>query len=176
MNMQTFKYTKSFKLIASLLFIASFLYNCKKEPKLEERIFVVGNEKLYASAADKTKEKNNSQWVAVLYTNLFQEALSAGDLYRAGQCITSIGDKELAREVIISNFMNYVSPLPIIPTDSAMRADINQFTIDTYERFLIRKPTEGEKMYFKTFIENDPNVTPELVYFSFALSKEYLFY
>lgn len=168
----------SMKQCTYILFIVSFAFilGCRKELKLEERVFVVQTGKLYASAADKTKEKNNSQWVAVLYTNLFQQALSAGDLYRAGQCITSIGDKELAREVIISNFMNYVSPSPIMPTDSLMRSDLNQFVIETYERFLIRKPTEGEKIYFKTFIENDPNVTPEIVYFSFALSKEYLFY
>lgn len=162
-----------FLLLASIVIT---LNSCKKEQNVEEKIFAVNKEKLYASAADKIKEKNNSQWVAVLYTNLFQQALSAGDLYRAGQCITSIGDKELAREVIISNFMNYVTPSPVLPSDSAMRADINQFTIETYERFLIRKPTEGEKMYFKNFIENDPYVTPEIVYFSFALSKEYLFY
>lgn len=162
--------------ILSLSLIALTIVSCKKELTLEERVFVINKESLYATASDKTKEKNNSQWVAVLYTNLFQQALSAGDLYRAGQCITSIGDKELAREVIISNFMNYTSPTPIITSDSLMRADIDVFTIETYERFLIRKPTEGEKAYFKTFIESDTNVSAELVYFSFALSKEYLFY
>jgi hypothetical protein len=162
--------------ILALTLITLTTISCKKELKLEDRVFVIDKESLYATAADKTKEKNNSQWVAVLYTNLFQQALSAGDLYRAGQCITSIGDKELAREVLISNFMNYVTPSPIITSDSLMRADINTFTIETYERFLIRKPTEGEKAYFKTFIENDMNVSAELVYFSFALSKEYLFY
>jgi hypothetical protein len=165
----------TFKTLALTLITLSSI-SCKKELKLEERVFVINQKALYATAADKTKEKNNSQWVAVLYTNLFQQALSAGDLYRAGQCITSIGDKELAREVLISNFMNYITPSPIITSDSLMRADINTFTIETYERFLIRKPTEGEKAYFKTFIENDMNVSAELVYFSFALSKEYLFY
>lgn len=167
--------TLNISVIALLLLT---IVSCKKELKLEERVFVVDKETLYATAADKVKEKNNSQWVAVLYTNLFQQALSAGALYRAGQCITSIGDKELAREVIISNFMNYTSPdpVPIIPTNGTMRSDIDAFIIETYERFLIRRPTEGEKAYFKNFIENDPNVTAELVYFSFALSKEYLFY
>ena len=33
-------------------------------------------------------------------------ALSANEVYQLPQCIESIGDKELAREVIISNFMN----------------------------------------------------------------------
>lgn len=168
------KLTK-FKILALSLVILGGT-SCKKELKLEDRVFQINKESLYATAADKTKEKNNSQWVAVLYTNLFQQALSAGDLYRAGQCITSIGDKELAREVIISNFMNYVLPVPIITSNGVMRSDIDAFIIEAYERFLIRRPTEGEKAYFKNFIENDPNVTAELVYFSFALSKEYLFY
>ena len=132
--------------------------------------------KLYPSASSKIKEKTESQWVAVLYTNLFQQALSAGDIYRAGQCITSIGDKELAREVIISNFMNSTSPIPQIPTNGDMRADINKFIKDTYERFLIRRPTEGEKQYFRNEITNNPLRTAEIVYFSFALSNEYLFY
>ncbi|MDB9932497.1 MAG: hypothetical protein P8N07_04095 [Flavobacteriales bacterium] len=158
-----------------LILFALGLSNCKKET-LEDKVFQVNKVKLYPSASSKIKEKTESQWVAVLYTNLFQQALSAGDIYRAGQCITSIGDKELAREVIISNFMNSTSPIPQIPTNGDMRADINKFIKDTYERFLIRRPTEGEKQYFRNEITNDPLRTAEIVYFSFALSNEYLFY
>ena len=47
---------------------------------------------------------------------------------------------------------------------------------ETYKRFLVREPTEAETTYFKNYINSDPNVTPELVYFAFALSNEYLFY
>ena len=112
------------------------------------------------------KEKTDSQWIAVLYTNVFQQALSAGDIYRAGQCITSIGDKELAREVIISNFLNYTSPMPQIPTNVDMRNDIDKFVKDTYERFLIRRPTEGEKQYFRNEITNDPTRSAEIIYYS----------
>lgn len=158
-----------------LILFALGLSNCKKET-LEDKVFQVNKVKLYPSASSKIKEKTESQWVAVLYTNLFQQALSAGDIYRAGQCITSIGDKELAREVIISNFMNSTSPIPQIPTNGDMRADINKFIKNTYERFLIRRPTEGEKQYFRNEITNDPLRTAEIVYFSFALSNEYLFY
>jgi hypothetical protein len=158
-----------------LILFALGLSNCKKET-LEDKVFQVNKVKLYPSASSKIKEKTESQWVAVLYTNLFQQALSAGDIYRAGQCITSIGDKELAREVIISNFMNSTSPIPQIPTNGDMRADINKFIKDTYERFLIRRPTEGEKQYFRNEITNDPLRTAEIVYFSFELSNEYLFY
>lgn len=164
------------KNVIKLLFLVLLtvsLSNCKKE---KEPIFEVNQVKLYPSASSKIKEKTESQWIAVLYTNLFQQALSAGDIYKAGQCITSIGDKELAREVIISNFMNSTSPLPQIPSDSDMRGDIDKFVKDTYERFLIRRPTEGEKEYFRNEITDNPTRSAEIIYFSFALSNEYLFY
>jgi len=149
--------------------------SCKKET-IEDKVFQLNKVTLYASAADKLKEKSESQWITVLYVNMFQQALSASDIYRAGQCITSMGDKELAREVLISNFMNSTSPAPIIPTNADMRANPDKFITDVYERFLIRRPTEGEKKYFKDQIQNDPNRTAEIVYFSFALCNEYLFY
>ena len=76
--------------------------------------------------------------------------------------------------MIISNFMN--KPGVIIPSDEEMHADIDAFIIATYERFLVRLPTEAEKTWFRNYIETDPNVSAELVYFSFAMSNEYLFY
>lgn len=153
-----------------LVFCALVLAACKKE----EHLYVVNNVDLYPSSADKDKLKTNEQYVAILHANLFQTALSANELFEIGQCIESIGDKELAREVIISNFMN--KPGVIMPEDSVMRNDIDAFTIASYNRFLVRHPTEAEKTWFRNYIETDPNVTPELVYFSFALSNEYLFY
>jgi hypothetical protein len=166
---------KNNKYILLLLSLTLVFASCKKDT-IDDKVFQLNKVKLYANAADKLKEKTESQWIAVLYTNLFQQALSASDIYRAGQCITSIGDKELAREVIISNFMNYTSPLPVIPTNATMRANTEIFIQDTYERFLIRRPNQGEKAYFKDQIENDANRTAEIVFFSFALSNEYLFY
>lgn len=160
--------------IITTVFIFTFS-SCKKET-IDDKVFQVENVNLYSSASSKLKEKTESQWIAVLYTNLFQQALSASDIYRAGQCITSIGDKELAREVIISNFMNSTSPTPLIPTNTDMRSDLDVFIKDTYERFLIRRPTEGEKQFFRNEITDDPTRSAEIVYFSFALSNEYLFY
>jgi len=64
----------------------------------------------------------------------------------------------------------------MIPSDSLMHADVDAFIIATYNRFLVRNPTEAEKTWFRNMIAADPNVTTELIYFSFALSEEYLFY
>jgi hypothetical protein len=154
-----------------LIALTWMLFSCKPEP---EASFILNDVELYPSSAGKTKEKTNEQFVAILHANLFQTALSANDVYDVNRCIESIGDKELAREVIISNFMN--DPAVQLPSVEEMNADIDQFIEDTYVRFYVRYPTEAEKTYLRNFIQNNPYVTPEIVYFSFALSDEYMYY
>lgn len=155
--------------IGAALLLTLVLTSCSKDLEYE-----VNEVQLNAPGTIKDNEKTNQQYAAILHANLFQDALSANELYELDQCIQSIGDKELAREVIISNFMN--KPGVIIPDDATMRADIDAFIIGTYNRFLVRNPTEAEKTWFRNYIEADPNVTPEIIYFSFAMSDEYLFY
>jgi len=164
-HLHTTKGLAGFILASALLFTG-----CKKEVFVYE----VDPVDLGRGAGDKDREKSNQEYAAILHANLFQTALSPGDLYEIDQCIQSIGDKQLAREVIISNFMN--KPGVIIPTPEEMHADVSAFITATYNRFLVRNPTEAEKTWFRNMIEADPNVTPELIYFSFALSEEYLFY
>lgn len=156
--------------IISLLFVLG-LGNCKKK---EDALFILNEVELYPNSASKTKLKSHQQWVSILHANLFQTALSANELFEISECISSIGDKELAREVIISNFMNNDGVQ--MPTDDEMRTDIRSFVDDTYTRFLVRYPTESERTWYVNYIDNNPYVTPELVYFSFALSNEYLYY
>lgn len=124
--------------------------------------------------AEKKTLKSNQQYLAILYANLFQKSLSSKDLAELLDLIDSVGDKETIKEVIISSFMN--APDKIIPTATEMRADIDTFIEETYVRFLVRNPSEAEKTWFRNYILSDPNVTPELVYMSFALSNEYNFY
>jgi hypothetical protein len=168
MNMQA-----SIKLASALLvlFACTVLISCKKEPEAK---FVVNDVELYPNSAGKTKVKSNQQYVAILHANLFQTALSANDIFEIDNCIESIGDKELAREVIISNFMNDEGV--VIPSMEVMNTDMDAFITETYIRFLVRFPTEAEKAYLRNFIITNPYVTPEIVYFSFALSNEYMFY
>lgn len=147
------------------------LSSCQKD---DANLYGVNNENLLPPGAGKTKIKSNEQYVSILYANLFQQALSANSLYDISKCIESIGDKDVAKEVIISNFMN--KPNVQLPADSTMRNNVPQFVTDTYNRFLVRNPTEAEKTWFTNFINANPNVTPELVYFSFALCNEYQYY
>jgi hypothetical protein len=124
--------------------------------------------------ANKAKEKTIEQYVSILYANLFQKALAADEMVEIRRLIESIGDKEVAYEILISNFMNRSEV--IIPNDDEMRGDLNAFLVETYKRFFVRTPSEAEKAYMRNFIESNPNVTAEMVYFAFALSEEYRFY
>lgn len=162
--------TSILRSVAMLLGVALLMTGCKKD------LFVYELDPVDLDLNDgvKDREKSNQEYAAILHANLFQTALSPNDLYKIDQCIQSIGDKQLAREVIISNFMN--KPGVLIPTAAEMNADLDVFITATYNRFLVRNPTEAEKTWFRNKITADPNVTPELIYFSFALSEEYLFY
>ena len=124
--------------------------------------------------ANKNKLKSVSQYISIVYANLFQKALSSNELVEITRCIESIGDKQVAHEIVLSNFMN--KPDVIIPSDSLMRADLDFFLEETYKRFFVRDITEAEREFFLNYLNANPNVSSEMVYMSFALSNEYQFY
>ena len=115
-----------------------------------------------------------NQYVAILYANLFQEALSANKLVEINRLFDAIGDDQVAKEILISNFMN--DPGVVLPTDAYMRANPETFIYETYVRFLIRRPTEAEQTHFINLINTNTDITVELIYFSFAISDEYEYY
>ena len=124
--------------------------------------------------ANKNKQKSIGQYISIVYANLFQKALSSNELVEITRCIESIGDKQVAHEIVLSNFMN--EPDVIIPSDSLMRADLDLFLEETYKRFFVREITEAEREFFLNYLNANPNVSSEMVYMSFALSNEYQFY
>lgn len=154
-----------------LIVIPFLLHSCKKE---QEVIYGLKDVQAISPGTGKDKLKSNDQYVAILYTNLFQQAISSKKLLEINQVVMSIGDKRLAYELLISSFMN--DPAVVIPSNDEMRANVDLFLINTYERFYVRKPTQLELEYFSNYIENNPSVTPELVYFAFAISDEYFYY
>jgi hypothetical protein len=160
----------STKLMGCLLAVVC-LFSCQRE---NNYIYEVNQEKIYPGITSKVKLKSNEQFVSILYTNLFQQALPGNQLIDISNCIESIGDKGLAHRVIVSNFMN--RPGVVLPTNDYMRNNTNAFIEETYKRFLVRLPSEAEKQWFKNFIQSRPQLTPELVYVAFALSNEYAYY
>ena len=144
--------------------------SCKKE----EPIYDVNQIQSTSYNANKNKLKSTAQYISILYANLFQKALSANELVEITRCIESIGDKEVAHEIVLSNFMNQTGVT--LPSDSLMRADLDVFLEETYKRFYVRDITEAEREFFLKFFESHPNVSAEMVYSAFSLSNEYQFY
>lgn len=165
------------QLIFCFLLVLFFGSSCKKE---KDTTYGVNALELQPATSGKAKLKTNDQYLAILHANLFQKALSANQIFDLARCMETIGDQELAREVIISNFFN--DPTVILPTHKSMWQDMDKFIIDTYKRFLVRNPSQAEKTYLKNFITKNSDVndstrvSPEIVYFSFALSNEYMYY
>ena len=152
--------------ILSILLIVS---SCKKDD-----VYELNEVNATSYNANKDKLKSSNQFISILYANLFQEALSANELFEISRCIQSIGDKEVAHEIVFSNFMNKNGV--IIPSDSLMRDNLDLFIEDTYKRFFVRDITEAEREFFISFFESHPNVSAEMVYMAFALSNEYQYY
>lgn len=158
-------------LITTLVSLILILVGCTKER-------IIGYEVNTASVVEdkskKTKKKNDAEFVSILYTNLYQTAISPNQLYKTQNVIYSIGDQDVANEMLLSNYFN-TSGITI-PTNESMRADMDLFIVNTFKRFYLRYPSEGEKAFFKQLITNNLNVTVEMVYTAFACSEEYQYY
>ncbi|MCB9240964.1 MAG: hypothetical protein H6608_07525 [Flavobacteriales bacterium] len=156
-----------------MLILSSVLFSvgCKKDVVAK---FEVNDEDVFDASLIKDRPKTNKQAISILHTTIFKKAISSNALFRTERVIESFGDKSLINEVIVSNYMN--SPDVVLPSDSLMRADLDQFIKDTYKLFFVRIPSELEVSYFREYLQANPNVTPELVYMAFATSDEYQFY
>ena len=156
-------------LLVILLFFPLIFSSCKKDD-----VYELNEINATSYNANKNKLKSAHQYISILYANLFQQALSANELVEISRCIQSIGDKQVAHEIVLSNFMNKESI--IIPSDSLMRDDLNLFIEETYKRFFVRDITEAEREFFINFFESHPDVSAEMVYMAFSLSNEYQYY
>ena len=157
------------RLIIVLLCLPLLFSSCRKDD-----VFELNEINATSYNANKDKLKSTNQYISILHANLFQQALSANELVEISRCIQSIGDKQVAHEIVLSNLMNKEGV--IIPSDSIMRDDLNLFLEETYKRFFVRDITEAEREFFLTFFESHPNVSAEMVYTAFSLSNEYQYY
>jgi hypothetical protein len=145
--------------------------SCKKEIDASYEINPV---KVIDDNLIKDKQKSPKQYTSILYTDIYNRAISIDFLVSTEKVIESVGDKYLVNEMIISNYMNQSDK--VLPTNEEMRSNIDSFIVDTYLKFFLRNPNQMERSFFKSYIESNPNVTAELVYTAFVSSDEYLYY
>ena len=158
--------------LGPLLLLAPLLFSgCTAEPDVTYGLLPL---ELSPSNAEKDRVKSIDQWITILHADLFGEALGSAELFDIKQAFYSIGDQEIARSVLVSNFMQEEGVQ--LPDAGTMNTNPDAFIDDTYVRFLVRYPTEAERTWMRNFLASNPTMTPELVYTSFALSEEYLHY
>lgn len=158
-------------IICFLSLLGSLLLN-----SCQDKYFVYGIDDLEIRPvnSEKDKPKTHAQYISILYANMFQTAIGPNQMLEALAAIESIGDKQVAYDMLVSKYMN--DPDVKIPSVESMRDDVEKFVRETYTRFLVRQPTEAELEWMINYIESRPALTPELVYFSFATSNEHAHY
>jgi hypothetical protein len=171
--MQNSKYLKiSIGVLAMLITQIS----CKKitveETVYNNTVYQVDTATIYQSSNQKTKLKSTAQFYSILFNDIFQEPLQANISNQLTLLLTAQGDKIVANQLVVSGFLNKAT----LPTNEAMRTDIQSFVIETYRKFYRRNPTATETAYISKLISDDPNMRVEDVYKAFILSNEYLYY
>ncbi len=168
MNTQTLGKTIGWVILILLLVTAQ---SCKQDDYV---VFEIEEQTILPVNAEKDKDKTNVQYISILYTNLFRKAMSPNDMLDALNAIESIGDKQVAFDILVSKYMN--SNEVVIPSDEEMREDPEKFIRDTYKRFFVRQPTQAELTWMRNYINSRQDVTAELIYFAFATSNEHFHY
>ena len=159
-----------FSKIPILYILLICLISCEKDIY---EIYEVNDVEVLPVNAYKNKAKTDAQYISILYTNYFQEPIGPNKLLHALNAIRSIGDKQIAYDMIVSK---YLTAAPFIPTKEEMDADPETFIKNTYLRFLTRQPIEAELSWWLNYLDSNPTVTPELVFLSFSTSNEYYYY
>lgn len=147
------------------------LFACTKE---EVNVYEVKEVTLYQSASEKTNLKSDDQFLAILFTDLYGKTISAQEMAVLVGAYSSFGDKPLVINMMTKSML--ADPNSVKPTDTEMRANLDDFIEETFTRFLVRKPTEQEVWFFRNRIEQNPALTPSDVYYALITANEYRYY
>ncbi|MCI5058248.1 MAG: hypothetical protein MRY83_19210, partial [Flavobacteriales bacterium] len=118
--------------------------------------------------------KTTSEFISIAYSDLFGTTIDDQKLTDLSLALVAFGDKKLIEDMIIKNFLN--EPGSNIPSVQDMQGDIPKFIQETYRKFYNRDPNEFETWQIEKAINEDSNLTPELIYYAFLTSNEYRYY
>lgn len=158
------------KMLGAVCAIMLTFSNCQKD----FYVYEIEDQTILPVNSQKIKPKSVPQYISILYTNFFQKAISPNSMLQAQQAIESIGDKQVAFDILLSKYMN--DSRVILPSLESMQKDPEAFIRNTYRRFLVREPTEAELNWMLNYIKSRPNVTPEHFYFAFGTCNEHFHY
>lgn len=157
--------------IVLILLIVTSLASCKKETTY---VYNVNDVEVNKPAGEKDNVKQQAEFIAIAYADLTGSNVSTSTLEKLLAPYQAFGDQKLIEQMIINSFLN--SPDVNLPTAVYMRADVDVFMTETYNKFYNRDPDEFELWYFNKLITDDGDITPQMVYLAIMTSDEYRYY
>ena len=148
-----------------------FFAACNKDVT---RIYEINQQQISLNTVDKEALKQDLEFIANVHNDLFGKPINSGMLQATLTDLASSNDKKLVTDLIIRQMLNRAD-LPV-PTDPAMRADLNVFVKSTYKRFFHREPNPFEALKIKQMIESNAAMSPVMVWYAFLTSEEYRYF
>ena len=160
-----------YKSLAAVLIITLLFASCKKEV---QTVYQVQNQVLYQDAAQKTNLKTTNQFISIAYNDLYSASITTAELNTLNTCLEAFGDQATMEDIIVKNLLQNAGSN--IPTSSVMRGDIPTFVTQTYIRFYNRQPTAQEAWKMQSLIQQNTDMTPQMVYYAMMTGTEYRYY
>ena len=145
--------------------------SCTKEKDI---IYDVNDVNVDKPDANKDYVKSLTEFISIAFTDLFGQNINQAQLQTLAVPYSGFGDLKLIEDMIIKNFLN--NPVANVPSDAEMRENVDQFLLDTYQKFFNRYPNEFELWHMRNLINENENITPELIYYAIMTSNEYRYY
>ena len=154
------------------IFSVLLLFSCKKEKNVTYQLNDVTIEN---NTANKDHLKSTTEFISIAYSDIFGTVISTNKLADLTRIYKAFGDKKLIEQMVIKNFLNEPS-IQIPQIDRSSINTIKSFVLNIYTKLFNRTPDEYELWFISNMIENDTDLTSELIYFSLMTANEYRYY
>ncbi len=145
--------------------------SCKKETVYMYEVDTVTSRQ---DDVNKGIPKSTVEFISIAYADVFGSTISQNNLSKLTLLYLAFGDKRLIEDLLVKNMLN--SPAVEIMSNSQMRNDVSGFVASVYSRLFNRDANELEAFTLEKAINDDPELTPELIYYSMMTSDEYRYY
>ena len=155
-----------------VLFIILIVFNsCKKET---EYIYELNDVRVSQENIGKGIPKSTIEFLSIAYSDIYGNTISQNQLNRLSLLYLAFGDKKLLEDLLIKNMIN--RPEALLPNNQTMRADVDLFVVNAYQKLYNRLPNELEVFTLKKNINENAQMTAIMVYYAMMTSDEYRYY
>ena len=159
------------KKLIFVLIIPFVFTSCNKET---EYIYEVNDVQVRQDVIGKGILKSTIEFLSIAYSDIYGNTISQNQLNRLSLLYLAFGDKKLLEDLLIKNMIN--RPEALLPNNQTMRADVDLFVVNAYQKLYNRSPNELEVFTLKKNINENAQMTAVMVYYAMMTSDEYRYY